>query len=285
MQDLLDARGRVHARRHREEQHGGHDARQRRSIALAEPPGAAQGGGDGLLGTRGDDQGLVVAGLGGVTEDHLAQVDAPVVDMGPVACDDRSDDRHHRTQCVGGILGARPALLQGFGIQGVLDEQQELALGLGVQEQRAGADVGLVGDLPGGDSSTPRSANSSRAAAVMRSSLRCLFRSRRPAGWGAGDVDQRDAAVSVRRGLPAHGDLRTVEITGVLPHRRALAQAGIGVHQGSRLRLVPVLPVGVDDLSELVMQLQQLRGLDRTDVGMPDCPPVVVPQQIPRTEG
>ncbi|AZM56330.1 hypothetical protein DMA15_30165 [Streptomyces sp. WAC 01529] len=93
----------------------------RAGIALAEPPGAAQGSGDGLLGARGDDEGLVVAGLGGVTEDHLAQVDAPVTDMGAVACDDRSDDRHHRTQGVGCILGLRPALLQGFGVQGVSD--------------------------------------------------------------------------------------------------------------------------------------------------------------------
>src|SRR5713226_3714475 len=37
-------------------------------------------------------------------------------------------------------------------------------------------------------SSTPCTANSSLAAAVMRSSLSCLLRSRRPTGWEARDM-------------------------------------------------------------------------------------------------
>ena len=38
---------------------------------------------------------------------------------------------------------------QRFDVAGVLHEQQQLPLGLGVQEQGAGADVGLVRDLLG----------------------------------------------------------------------------------------------------------------------------------------
>ncbi|MNW61195.1 hypothetical protein D3C74_392350 [compost metagenome] len=49
------------------------------------------------------------------------------------------------------MVGGCPAAGEGVGVGGVLDEQEELALGLGVQEQGAGADVGLVGDLLGGD--------------------------------------------------------------------------------------------------------------------------------------
>ena len=44
-----------------------------------------------------------------------------------------------------------PALCERVGVVGVLHEQEQLALGPGVEEQRAGTDVGLVGDLLRGD--------------------------------------------------------------------------------------------------------------------------------------
>ena len=87
----------------------------------------------------------------GVAEDDLPQVGAPVVDLDAVALHDRADDRHHRVERVGNALGGRPAFHQGVDVAGVLHEEEQLALGLGVQEQGARADVGLVCDLLGGD--------------------------------------------------------------------------------------------------------------------------------------
>ena len=98
-----------------------------------------------------EGEGVAVVGLLGVAEDDLPQVGPPVVDLVAVALHDRADDRHHRVEHVRDGLGGCPALLERVGVVGVLHEQEQLALGLGVEEQRAGADVGLVGDLLGGD--------------------------------------------------------------------------------------------------------------------------------------
>ncbi len=112
---------------------------------------ASQHGGDRFLGLDGQSEGVAVVGLFGVAEDHLSQVGAPVVDLGAVALHDRTDDRHHRAERVADALGGRLSLLEGIGVAGVLHEQEQLALGLGVKKQGAGADVGLVGDLLRGD--------------------------------------------------------------------------------------------------------------------------------------
>ena len=106
---------------------------------------------DRLLGLHGEGESVAVVRLFGVAEDDLPQVGASVVDLDAVALHDRADDRHHRVERVGNALGGRPALLQGVDVAGVLHEQEQLALGLGIQEQGARADVGLVGDLLGRD--------------------------------------------------------------------------------------------------------------------------------------
>ena len=151
MHDLLDVQGDVDARRHAEKDHGGHDACQRRRTTPSDPLVAAQHGGDGLLGLRDDGERLAVTGLPGVAEDHLPKVGAAVVDVGAVAFHDRPDDRQHRIKRAWGGLGIRPAPLERFGVGGVLHEQEELALGLCIEEQRPGAYVGLVGYLLGRD--------------------------------------------------------------------------------------------------------------------------------------
>jgi len=61
------------------------------------------------------------------------------------------DDRHHRIEHIGDALGGSLAFDECVGVARVLHEQQQLAFGLGVQEQGAGTDVGPVGDLLGGD--------------------------------------------------------------------------------------------------------------------------------------
>ena len=112
---------------------------------------AAEHGGDGLFGLRDDGERFAVMGFRGVAEDHLAQVGATVVDLGAVALHDRLHDGQDRVQDVGDGLGSRPALLERGGVLGVLHEEEKLALGLGVEEQGPGADVGLLGDLLGRD--------------------------------------------------------------------------------------------------------------------------------------
>ena len=92
-----------------------------------------------------------MTGLLGVAENHLSKVGAPVVDVGAVAFHDRPDDRQHRIKRAWGGLGIRPAPLERFGVGGVLHKQEELALGLCIEEQRPGAYVGLVGYLLGRD--------------------------------------------------------------------------------------------------------------------------------------
>jgi hypothetical protein len=62
-----------------------------------------------------------------------------------------ADNRQHGVQHVEDCLSVRPAPLERLDVVGVLHEQQKLSLGLGVEEQRPGADVGLIGDLLGGD--------------------------------------------------------------------------------------------------------------------------------------
>src|SRR5213595_441259 len=47
----------------------------------------------------------------------------------------------------GMVSASAPAPLECFGVVGVLREQEEFSLGLGVEEQGSGADVGLVGNL------------------------------------------------------------------------------------------------------------------------------------------
>jgi len=49
------------------------------------------------------------------------------------------------------VSAARPPRLERRGVLGVHDQQEKLALGLGVEEQCPGSDVGHVGDLLGGD--------------------------------------------------------------------------------------------------------------------------------------
>ena len=100
-----------------------------------------------------DGEGFGVAGLAGVAEDHLPQV---------------------------GV-----SLAERFGVMGLLHEEEEFAFGLRVEEQGSGADVRLSAICWVVTSSTPCSANSSLAAAVMRSSFCCSVRSRRPTGWEA----------------------------------------------------------------------------------------------------
>ena len=67
---------------------------------------ASQHGGDRLLGLDGQGEGVAVVRLLGVTEDELAKVGAPVVDLDAVALHDRTDDRHHRVECIGDALAA-----------------------------------------------------------------------------------------------------------------------------------------------------------------------------------
>ena len=104
-----------------------------------------------ICGTRGDREGFAVPWLGGVAEGHLSQVAAAVVDVDAVALDDRPDDGHDRVLRPGHVLGIRATSLEGLGVVRVLHEQQEFTLGLGVEEQCPGADVGFVGDLLGCD--------------------------------------------------------------------------------------------------------------------------------------
>ena len=49
------------------------------------------------------------------------------------------------------LSAAGLSLLERVDVAGVLHEQEQLALGLGVEEQGARADVGLLGDLLRGD--------------------------------------------------------------------------------------------------------------------------------------
>ena len=102
-------------------------------------------------GLHGEAEGVAVVGLLGVAEDHLSQVGAAVVDLGAVACHYRPDDRHHRFRHVGSGLGSGLAFDERFGVGGVLHEQEQFAFVLGVEEKGACADVGLFGDLLGGD--------------------------------------------------------------------------------------------------------------------------------------
>ena len=132
-------------------------------------------------------EGVAVVGFLGVAEDHLSQVGPPVVDLDAVALHDRRTIAITARACRGWSRQP-PALLERVGVVGVLHEQEQLPLGLGVEEQRARADSALSAICWVVTSSTPRTAKSSLAAAVMRSSFSCLFRSRRPTADGANRV-------------------------------------------------------------------------------------------------
>jgi hypothetical protein len=60
-------------------------------------------------------------------------------------------DGQNRLQHVRDRLGRRSPPFERCGVFGVLHQEKEFALGLGVEEQRPGADVRLVGDLLGRD--------------------------------------------------------------------------------------------------------------------------------------
>ena len=121
-----------------------------------------------------------MVGFFGIPEDHLAKVGSAVVDLLSVALHHRANDRHHGLEHIRDGLGGRFTLDERVGVGGVLHEQEQLPLGLGVQEQGPRADVSLVGDLLGRDLIDTVLSEELCAAAVMRSSLCCLFRSRRP---------------------------------------------------------------------------------------------------------
>ncbi|SDD38569.1 short chain dehydrogenase [Glycomyces harbinensis] len=112
---------------------------------------AAQHGRDRLLGLHGEREGFAVVGLLRIAEDHLPQIRATVVDLLAIARHHRAHDRHHRTQRLRNRLRGGPALGERIGVHRVLHQQQQLALVLGVQEQRARTDIGPVGDLLRGD--------------------------------------------------------------------------------------------------------------------------------------
>ena len=122
-----------------------------RGIHFRSPVVPAKDRGDPICGTRGDREGLAVPWLGGVTEGHLSQVAAAVVNVNPVALDDRPNDGHDRVLVLDHVFGIRKTSLEGVRVVRVLHEQQELTLALGVEEQCPGADIGFVGDLLGCD--------------------------------------------------------------------------------------------------------------------------------------
>ncbi len=87
-----------------------------------------------------------------------------------------------------------------------------------------------------------------------------------------------------RRGLPAKSDLLAVVGASVVTHRRTLSKPRVGVHQRRWFGLVAVMPVRLDDLRQVLMQVDQLRGADGADVRVPDLAPVVVAQQCTRRQ-
>ena len=89
--------------------------------------------------------------VGRIAEHHLAEIGAAVLDLGAIALDDRAEESHRGVERVRCRLGGRTSGLERDSVVRVLHEQQQLALRLGVQEQRARADICLLGDLLGGD--------------------------------------------------------------------------------------------------------------------------------------
>lgn len=76
-----------------------------------------------------------------------------------------------------------------------------------------------------------------------------------------------------------------MELPGKRQYRGRFAQPGIGVDDHAGLDLVAVLAVAFDGLGEAVVEGEQLRRLDRPEVGMPDHPLVVVAQPLTSWQG
>ena len=149
--ELVDGQIDVRARRQGEEHDGGHDTGEGGGTFLARLRVAAEDRRHGVLGLAHDAERFGMVPVRGFGEHHLAQVGASVLDLNAVALDDRSQQCDDRRARIGSRFGRRDALLEGDGVVRVLHEQQQLALGLRVEEQGAGADIGSLGDLLGRD--------------------------------------------------------------------------------------------------------------------------------------
>jgi hypothetical protein len=79
---------------------------------------------DGGFGLADDGERCSSLGFGGVSEDHLAQVGAAVLNLRPVALHDGLQHSHDRVQDVLVVLGGGNALLEGASVVGVLHEEQ-----------------------------------------------------------------------------------------------------------------------------------------------------------------
>lgn len=107
--------------------------------------------GDGGLRADGQRKGLRVVGFGGVTEDDLFEVRPAVLDLYTIALHDGADDRHDPIKDGFFPLCGGDARAKRFGVFDVVDQEKQLRLGLGVQEQGSRSDVGLLSHLLGGD--------------------------------------------------------------------------------------------------------------------------------------
>lgn len=101
---------------------------------------------------------------------------------------------------------------------------------------------------------------------------------------GQPDPADRPPFVPVPGVFAVLGDLAEMESFGEGQHRGGLAQPGERVDRDRALGLVPVLGVAVHDVPQILVQRGQLRGLDRSEVGVPLPAPLVVVGQCRLTQ-
>ena len=114
----------------------------------------------------------------------------------------------------------------------------------------------------------------------------------RPLGRRGGQAHVRDGdpVVPARSDRAVEADLPLVELPGEYLGDGRLTQPGKGVDHRGALDLVPVLPVGLDDVVQLLVHGAHLRGAQRPEVGVPDRPLLLVlrprrPRQPPDLRG
>jgi hypothetical protein len=99
-------------------------------------------------------------------------------------------------------------------------------------------------------------------------------------GPGEGEVADRDPLVAAAAPLPVQFELFAMKLASEGDRDGRFPQARVGVDRGGTLDLVAVLPVAVDDLPQVLVDLFELRRLDRSEVGVPNGAQLVVPQSF-----